>query len=214
MLRRLRDRIADYLAETAQGRPFELPLICLHTVLFPGGVLPLRLFEPRYVDMAKRCLSDQTPFGVCLMREGEEVGAPALPHRVGTTASIIDWDMRDSLVLTLRTLGGPRFQILESHAQEDGLLRASVRLLPLEPPQALPAEHAACAAVLRRIIETVGEARFEPPLRYEDTVWVGYRLAEVLPLKLGAKQNMLEMNDSLMRIEILHRFLSQQGLST
>lgn len=214
MLRRLRDRIVDYLQESAQGAPFELPLFPLHTVLFPGGLLRLRVFEPRYMDMAKACLQADRPFGVCLIREGSEVGQPATPHAVGTTARITDWDMQALGVLNLTVLGGQRFQVLESHAQADGLVVARARLLPVEPPLALPAEHTACAGVLRAIIQHVGEERFQPPFAYGDAVWLGYRLAEVLPLKLSAKQNMLEMNDSRVRLEILHRFLGQQGLAS
>jgi len=213
MLRRLRERIVDYLQETAQGTPFELPLFPLHTVLFPGGLLTLRVFEPRYVGMTQQCLAEDRPFGVCLIREGREVGEAAVPHDVGCTARITDWDMQEMGMLRLKAVGGQRFQILESRIEADGLVRARVRLLPVEPALPLPAEHAACAGVLRAIMRQVGEERFEPPFAYDDAVWLGYRLAEVLPLKLGAKQSMLEMNDSRVRLEILHRFLGQQGLA-
>lgn len=214
MLRKLRDRIVDYLQESAQGTPFELPLFPLKTVLFPGGMLPLRVFEPRYMEMTKACLREGHPFGVCLIREGSEVGQPAIPHDVGTTARITDWDMQAVGVLQVKVVGGQRFQILDSRTQDDGLVVARVRLLPVEPPLPLPAEHAACAGVLRAIVKQVGEERFEPPLTYDDAVWLTYRLAEVLPLKLAAKQSMLEMNDTRVRLEILHRFLGQQGLAT
>lgn len=214
MFQKIRDRIADYLAESARGTPFELPLFPLKTVLFPGGVLTLRVFEPRYMEMTKRCLTTAAPFGVCLIREGAEVGTPAVPHGIGTTARISDWDMQELGVLNIRAVGDSRFQILDTRVEPSGLIVASARLLPIEAPTPLPPEHAACASVLRRIIAQVGEDRFEPPFRFDDAVWVGHRLAEALPLKLSAKQNMLEMNDSLMRLEILHRFLAQQGLAT
>ncbi len=213
MFQRLRDRIVDYLQQSAQGNPFELPLFPLNTVLFPGGKLPLRVFETRYMDMTKGCLEADRPFGVCLIREGEEVGAPALPHGVGTTARITDWDMKELGVLNLGVVGEQRFQVLDTRVETSGLVVARARLLPVEPPLPLPREHAACAAVLRHIVAQVGEGRFQPPLAFDDAVWVGYRLAEVLPLKRAAKQSMLEMNDSLVRLEILHRFLAQQGLA-
>lgn len=214
MFQKLKERIADYLSESADLEPFDLPLFPLNTVLFPGGILPARVFEQRYMDMTKACLRGDTPFGVCYIKEGGEVGAPAIPHEVGCLAKITDWDMQQLGVLNIKALGLRRFRVLETRTQDDGLIIARAQLLPVEPPMELPTEHAACAGVLRHIIEQVGADKFEAPLAYDDAVWVGYRLAEVLPIKLSAKQNMLEMNDSVVRLEVLHRFLSQQGLST
>jgi uncharacterized protein len=99
-------------------------------VLFPGGSLPLRIFETRYMDMAKACLRDGAPFGVCLIREGREVGAPATPFDVGTLATIESWDMQQLGMLQIVARGGQRFRIHERRAQPDGLLRATVELLP------------------------------------------------------------------------------------
>jgi Lon protease-like protein len=214
MFQKFKDRIANYLSESADLEPFELPLFPLNTVLFPGGVLPLRVFEQRYIEMTKACLRDDTPFGVCCIKEGAEVGAPSLPHEVGCLARITDWDMQQLGVLNLKTVGLRRFRILETRVEPDNLIIARAQLLPREAPMELPPEHAACAGVLKHIIERAGEANFEPPLDYNDAVWVSYRLAEVLPIKLSAKQNMLEMNDTKVRLEVLHRFLGQQGLST
>jgi Lon protease-like protein len=214
MFRKLKDRIADYLSESADLEPFELPLFPLNTVLFPGGVLPLRVFEQRYMDMTKACLRDNAPFGVCFIKEGGEVGSPAIPHDVGCLARITDWDMQQMGVLNLKAVGMRRFRVLERRVEANGLIVAKAQLLPVEPPLPLPAEHAACAGVLTHIVARVGEDKFEPPLAYDDAVWVGYRLAEVLPIKLSAKQNMLEMNDTIVRLEVLHRFLGQQGLAT
>lgn len=214
MFQKLKERIADYLSESADLEPFELPLFPLNTVLFPGGILPARVFEQRYMDMTKACLRDDAFFGVCYIKEGGEVGVPAIPHEIGCLAKITDWDMQQLGVLNIKALGLRRFRILETRTQDDGLIVAKAQLLPVEPPLALPAEHAACAGVLKHIIDRVGADKFEAPLSYDDAVWVGYRLAEVLPIKLSAKQNMLEMNDSVVRLEVLHRFLSQQGLAT
>jgi Lon protease-like protein len=214
MFQKLKDRIANYLSESADLEPFELPLFPLNTVLFPGGLLPVRVFEQRYMDMTKACLRDDAPFGVCCIKEGGEVGTPAIPHDIGCLAKITDWDMQQLGVLNIKAVGLRRFRVLETQTRGDGLVLAKAQLLPLEPPMELPPEHAACAGVLRHIIERVGADKFEAPLQYNDAVWVGYRLAEVLPLKLSVKQNMLEMNDSVVRLEVLHRFLGQQGLAT
>ena len=214
MFQKLKDRIANYLSESADLEPFDLPLFPLNTVLFPGGILPARVFEQRYMDMTKACLRDDSPFGVCLIKDGGEVGKPAIPHDIGCLAKITDWDMQQLGVLNIKALGVRRFRVLETHIQDNDLIIARAQLLPVEPAMELPPEHAACVGVLKHIVERVGEDKFEPPLQYNDAVWVGYRLAEVLPLKLSVKQSMLEMNDSTVRLEVLHRFLGQQGLTT
>jgi len=192
----------------------DIPLFPLNTVLFPGGLLPLRVFEQRYMDMVKTCMKQETPFGICLIKDGEEVGTPALPHDVGCLVRIADWDMPQLGVLNLKVQGMQRFSIEQHRVEKDGLIVAHVTMQPAERTQDIPPELAGCSAVLKGIMEKVGVENFAQPFHYEDAVWVGYRLAELLPIKLSAKQAMLEMNDSIMRLRILHKFLGQQGLTT
>jgi Lon protease-like protein len=175
-------------------------------VLFPRGRLPLRIFEPRYMDMAKGCLRDGTAFGVCLIREGREVGAPAVPEEVGCTARIASWDMVQLGVLQVLARGERRFRILERRAQADGLQLARVELLEEAADTALEASDL-CARVLRRALEDAGEEVVEPPLLYESAAWVGERLAELLPLSPVSKQRLLELDDASARIEILRRLI-------
>ena len=209
-----KNRLAELLPNSADLTPFPLPLFPLNTVLLPGGVLALKVFEPRYMDMAKRCLQAESMFGICLIKEGAEVAAPAAPHPFGTLARISNWDMPQLGVLNVRAIGVQRFQVLEYDTQPDGLLMAQAVKVPPEVATPLPPEHAVCAAVLKRVIAHVGEDKFEPPFAFDDGVWVGYRLTEVLPIKISAKQSMLEMNDTLVRLDVLHKFLAQQGLAT
>ena len=140
-----------------------MPLFPLNTVLFPGERLPLRIFERRYMDMASACLRDQAPFGVCLIREGKEVGEPATPHEVGTLARIVHWDMEQLGVLQIVAEGGQRFRILERRV-ENGLLRASTELLPVDEDSEVLAACAACVLPLelkQRLLETEGAARLQ-----------------------------------------------------
>ena len=188
----------------------DLPLFPLGTVLFPGGRLPLRVFEQRYLEMAKACLRDGTPFGVCRIREGAEVGAPATPEAVGCLARIAQWDMPQLGVLQIVAEGGARFRILERRVQADGLARATVALLPDEADAPLEERHATCRALLERIAAEHGERLFAAPYRFDSCAWVGARLAEILPLPGELKQQLLEM-DGLPRLEALARLVVQQG---
>lgn len=208
-----KDRLSELLPLSDDNAPFELPLFPLNTLLFPGGVLALKVFEQRYMDMVKACLPADALFGVCLIKEGAEVGS-AIPNLVGCLARIANWEMPQLGVLHIRALGVQRFQILDYTTQADGLLVARAIRLPFEAPIALPAEHVVCAQVLQHIMAQVGEDKFEAPHAFDDGVWVSYRLAEILPIKMSAKQNMLEMNDTLVRLDVLHKFLAQQGLSS
>jgi Lon protease-like protein len=188
----------------------DLPLFPLGTVLFPGGLLPLRVFEQRYLEMAKACLRDSAPFGVCLIREGAEVGAPATPEPVGCLARIVQWDMQQLGVLQIQAMGAERFRILERRLQPDGLLRADVELLPAEAEAPLPERLGACRQLLERIAAEHGERLFAQPYRFDSCAWVGARLAEVLPLPGAMKQQMLEM-DALPRLEALQRLIAIDG---
>jgi Lon protease-like protein len=181
-------------------------------VLFPGGRLPLRIFEQRYMEMAKACLRDGAPFGVCLIREGAEVlvvgaGAPAVPAPVGCLARIAEWDMPQLGLLQVVARGETRFRILEQHVQPDGLARACIEILPADEDSEIPSDCARCVRLLERLIEQQA-ALFEPPHRLASCSWVGLRLAELLPLPLEAKQEYLEMTDARARLERLNSLLT------
>ncbi|MES2354711.1 MAG: LON peptidase substrate-binding domain-containing protein [Pseudomonadota bacterium] len=186
----------------------------LNAVLFPGGILPLKVFEQRYMDMAKQCLKDNDIFGICLIKEGQEAGTPAIPETIGCTARITDWDMEQLGVLQLRTMGEARFRILDSDANTKGLITANIEMIPAEQDIELPAEFRSCADLVRKVVEGVSEASFAKPYRFESATWVGYKLSEFLPLKIAAKQKLMELSDPIARLQILAHFLKQQGLTT
>ena len=186
-----------------------LPLFPLQTVVFPGGRLPLRVFEQRYVDMVKQAIADNTPFGICAIREGQEVGTPAVPHEVGTLVHIIDWDMPESGILHIDTQARERFIVRSTRTEPSGLIIGTVDAISAEPPAAIPEDLALAVQILRHIVGEFGADRFPAPLAFDDAAWVGFRLSEVLPLKLSVKQNLLEMNDSVTRLRILVEFLKQ-----
>ena len=187
-----------------------LPLFPLNTVVFPGGRLPLRIFEQRYLDMVKQAIADNTPFGICAIREGTETGTPAVPYSIGTRVHVTDWDMPQTGILHIDTLAQERFVIRSTHTEASGLLIGSVDEVSAESAIAVPTELELAVEILRHIVDEYGDAHFPTPHEFGNAVWVGYRLSEVLPLKLSIKQNLLEMNDSVMRLRILAEFLKKQ----
>jgi len=197
---------------SAGKRAQAVPIFPLNTVLYPGAALPLRIFEVRYVDMARDCLRRSSPFGVCLIVEGEEVGTPAVPERVGCLARIAECDAEELGVLKVRVEGQERFRIVSSEVTKQGLIVAEVEPLLPEGPAPHAPGLAQCADFLRKVIVGIGEERFTQPLRFEDASWVGFRLAEILPLRNDVKQKLLELTDATLRLAVLHKFLKQQRL--
>jgi Lon protease-like protein len=190
----------------------DLPIFPLNTVLFPGGLLPLRIFEARYMDMARECLKSDRPFGVCLIRDGKEVGAPATPEEVGCLAHITECDMEQLGLLQVRTVGGHRFRILDSQIAAQGLRRARIEMLPDEDDASVPERFTGLADLLRLVVADKSAAVFAEPHDFESATWVGYRLTEILPVPLAAKQKLMELDDAMSRLEILYKFLEGRGL--
>jgi Lon protease-like protein len=189
-----------------------VPIFPLNAVLFPGGLLPLRVFEARYMDMTRDCIKREEPFGVCLIHEGAEVGAPAVPEGVGCLAKILDWDMQQQGILNLKTRGDQRFRILARENSPQGLISADVELIPPDATIAVPEKFASCARLLEMVVLDQGKPVFAEPHAFDDATWVSYRLTEILPVPLVAKQKLLELSDSVARLSILQRFLESRGL--
>ena len=182
----------------------ELPLFPLSSVLFPGGRLGLRIFEPRYLDLVKRCGRSGEGFGICLILEGREAGAPATPAALGTEAAIVDFAMTDDGLLGLTVQGRRRFHVERTRVRDDGLVLGDVRWLPDEEPTPLLAEHALLSTLLARILDKAGiehEGIGKGPLA--DACHVGWRLAEWLPLSAEERQWLLQLDDPHARLQKL-----------
>ncbi len=190
----------------------ELRLFPLNAVLFPGGTLSLRVFEQRYMTLVKDCFKNERTFGICLIAEGAEVGAPAQPHPVGTEARIVSWDMTQPGILNIAVRGEGRFRILSSEADREGLLHARVESVPAEETLPVPEALATLVPLLRVMVAESGEERLPPPHRFEDAAWVGYRFCELLPIPPIARQKLLELEDPISRLEIVFKFLAQRNL--
>jgi Lon protease-like protein len=187
----------------------ELPLFPLRTVLFPGGSLALRIFEPRYLDMIARVSRSAGRFGVLAIRSGSEVG-DAETYDVGTTAEIVDWDRQPDGLLGIRARGCDSFRLEHAVRQGDGLYVGRVALLAALPPTKLPEAHTPLAALLEKLLsQSAGPSLGSS--EYTDAEWVGSRLAETLPLDLQLRQQLLETRDPLARLDQLGAALRQSS---
>lgn len=184
----------------------QIPLFPLSTVLFPGGPLPLRVFEPRYLDMISSCMKSDTPFGVLLIREGEEAGQ-ASTFDVGTLAQISDWYQGSDGLLGVTAIGEQRFRLLFSERQHDGLNIGEIELIPAEADMALPDEYGVMPQILSNVLDDLGRLYESLERRFDDAVWVTYRFIEILSIDLEQKQECLESSDTQARLKLVHELL-------
>lgn len=181
-----------------------LPLFPLGSLVFPGGPLPLRIFEPRYVNLVKRCMQTDTGFGVVLLFRGNEAGtAEATTAGIGTEVRIVDFDRLPDGLLGITCRGQQRFRILRAWREADGLNMAEVEDLPPPPVTAIPTELRFLAEILERVMPELGEDYAALEARYDDAQWVSCRLAEVLAMETFERQALLELDDPVARLQML-----------
>jgi len=180
-----------------------IALFPLHTVLFPGGPLPLRIFETRYTDMVRRCMRTQEPFGVVMIQEGDEAGVVATTATVGCTARIVDFHTLHDGLLGISCVGERKFRVLRVWRADDGLNMGEVAWLPVEPELPVPAECERLASTLRRALEELAEHYENVARKFDDAAWIGSRVAELLPIELADKQALLELDDPIERLRSL-----------
>jgi Lon protease-like protein len=185
----------------------KVPLFPLSTVLYPGGPLPLRIFEPRYLDMISKCLRDDSPFGVLLIRSGSETG-PATTYEIGTLARIKDWYQGSDGLLGVTAIGEQRFRLISTERQPDGLNVGEIELLESEDHFSLPDEFKPLAQVLAGVLDDLGRLYESLDRQYEDAGWVGYRFAEILPISPEQKQSCLEADDAMQRLHLVTEVLN------
>ena len=180
-----------------------ISLFPLHTVLFPGGPLPLRIFETRYTDMVRRCMREQQPFGVLLIQEGDEAGEVATTATVGCTARIADFHTLSDGLLGISCVGELKFRVSRVWRASDGINMGEVSWLPAEPVVPLPEQYGYLAETVRRALDDLSEHYEHVERKFDDAAWVGARLTELLPIELDDKQALLELDDPIERLNSL-----------
>lgn len=179
-----------------------LPVFPLNIVLLPGGVQSLQIFEPRYLDMVSRCLRESSGFIITLIEHGDEVQPDPEIYRTGVEVAITDWGQGNNGLLNIVVRATRKVRIVDHWTQDDGLMIAEARPLPLEAARELPPEFASMAEMLGRTLEALGPP-YNDEMKLDDAAWVGGRLVELMPLKLERKQELLELNDPLTRLFML-----------
>jgi hypothetical protein len=196
-----------------------LPLFPLRSVLFPGGLLGLRVFEARYLDMVSTCLREQRPFGVVALRQGGEArtrpGEVVELEPVGTLAELLDVDSAQPGILELHCRGTHRFAVQETRQQSDGLWLARTAPIPDDedsaPPERLIESVRGLASAMAALKKPGGQVFLEP-YRFDSAVWVANRWCEILPITVAAKQKLMELPDALIRLELVDEFLRSKGV--
>ncbi len=197
-----------------------LPLFPLRSVLFPGGLLALKVFEARYLDLMAECLRHQQPFGVVCLLQGGEVRADKTAavrfESTGVLARLDDVDSEQPGVLRVRCTGTRRFR-LEGAAtsQADGLWVGGAELLPDDAALPPNAAHQPTVQALANAIATLkaqGAEPFHLPHRLDDAGWVANRWCEILPISLSAKQKLMALDDPQLRLQLVHDYLRGKGV--
>ncbi len=199
-----------------------IPLFPLGTTLYPDGIIALKIFEVRYLDMIKTCLRQASPFGVVTLDQGSEVrvaGEQVDFHETGTLATIIHFDAVQPNLFMIRGQGGQRFRILNRELAANGLWWAEIELIAPDDAIEIPADLQPSAMALKKIIDTINtqqipdnEQPFLKPYRLNDCAWVANRCAELLDLPAAQKQHLLTMENPRLRLDMIQDILEDMGL--
>jgi hypothetical protein len=202
-----------------EALPQKIPLFPLGTVLFPDGVIALKIFEARYLDMIKKCLREKTEFGVVsiLKDQADETSSPAF-SQIGTLAQIEDFDPVEPALYMTKSVGTQRFRLLNSQQEPSGLWIGEVELLENDPITPIPEEHQRIVNLLNEIISVIqsedllGESPFKKPFKTDDCGWVSNRLAELLPISLAQKNHLLAQTNPRIRLDLVTEIIEDDGL--
>ncbi len=192
------------------------------TTLFPGGVIALKIFEARYLDMMKRCLRENSPFGVVSILDNQPIDSDASARanfsNIGTLAILEEFDPIQPALYMTKSYGTQRFHILNIKQESDGLWMGQIELIDADPEIPLPKEHEKVAALLHEIISIIksedllGDDVFKIPENLDDCGWVSNRLAELLPLPPAQKNHLLAQSNPRIRLDLISEIIEDNDL--
>jgi len=190
-----------------------LPLFPLNVVIFPQGLLPLKIFEARYLDMVRNCLRTKTGFGVVAANQGKN----ALPFAdVGTAFTIADADVPSPGLMMIQCAGQQRFRVKSAHQADDGLWMGEVEDIEQDQSISIPDDLKLTSTYLERLIKSLRQADqqnglpFLEPFKLDDCAWVANRWCELLEMPIAQKQRLLELDSPLVRLELVQDILNSQ----
>lgn len=172
----------------------EYALFPLSTVVFPGGIMPMRVFEPRYLDMVAHCMRYSIGFGICAARPAGQ-GRFSAPQTVGTLVEIVDFDRLDDGQLGITVEGRRRFAVGQTRQADNGLWWGEIAFLDEESDGPCPIEFAALKQIAAALIEQTGLPYEERGADYDSASWLSARLTELLPFDAETKNDLLATND-------------------
>ncbi len=199
----------------------KIPLFPLETVLFPDGIIALKIFETRYLDMIKQCMRENTEFGVVSIIKGQETNNESLSttfSQIGTLAQIKDFDPIQPALFITKSLGTKRFKLLQSQQESNGLWVGEVELLDSDPLMPIPEEHLKMSKLLDEIIsvlkseDLLSESSIKEPFRIDDCGWVSNRFAELLPISLAQKTHLLAQTNPRIRLDLITEIIEDDDL--
>jgi Lon protease-like protein len=192
----------------SEATTLDIPLFPLNTVLFPGGLLSLKVFERRYLDLVRSCTRDNSGFGVCLILHGREAGEPATPAAFGTLANIVDFYTLPDGLLGIRAQGGRRFHVERTRVRDNGLVHGEVQFFADDESTPIPTEYLLLVTILERLLDKARGPHAQAARdRLDDAGWVGFRLAELLPIEDRERQHLLQLGDPVERLAQLMHYL-------
>ncbi len=191
-----------------------IALFPLKSVLFPGGRLPLQIFEQRYINLIRHAMKTDTGFGICLLKDGDEVarqGVRQEVHRVGTYARVVDWDQLPNGLLGVTVEGRHKFVVQECWTEQDQLLMGSVDYCGVdyvgEEPLAVAVEHEVLVGLLEQLVSHPAISQLGMTIDYQDLRQLSWRLSELIPLSLERKQALLELQNTYERIREIEKII-------
>ena len=187
----------------------QIPMFPLKSIVLPGGLFPLRIFERRYINMVKNCLKNETGFCITLVRAESDNGYITNIYNYGCYVKIIDWNQLEDGLLGITVEGIKKVHVLESSLDEDNLLQGSIEDIEVEKEYMLPQKYLSLSKFYKKIYPNIKDFISFKKERYADATWVSYRLTECLPLDSSTKNKLIALDNAFDRLDKLNEIVNR-----